>query len=112
MVTLEDLLEEIVGEITNDPATYDVEIHPQQDGTYVVDGGTHVRDINKALNLELHDDGPKTVNGLILEQMESIPQPGTSVLIDGYPIEVVQIHKNAVRTARISPRLPRREETV
>ncbi len=112
LVTLEDLLEEIVGEITNDPATYDVEIHPQQDGTYVVDGGTHVRDINKALNLELHDDGPKTVNGLILEQMESIPQPGTSVLIDGYPIEVVQIHKNAVRTARISPRLPRREETV
>ena len=112
LVTLEDLLEEIVGEITNDPATYDVEIHPQQDGTYVVDGGTHVRDINKALNLELHDDGPKTVNGLILEQMESIPQPGTSVLIDGYPIEVVQIHNNAVRTARISPRLPRREETV
>ena len=111
LVTLEDLLEEIVGEITNDPATYDVEIHPQQDGTYVVDGGTHVRDINKTLNLELHDGGPKTINGLILEQMESIPQPGTSVLIDGYPIEVVQTHKNAVRTARISPRLPKREET-
>lgn len=112
LVTLEDLLEEIVGEFTNDPATYDVEIHPQQDGTYVVDGGTHIRDVNKALNLELHDDGPKTINGLILEQMESIPEPGTSVLIDGYPIEVVQMHKNAVRTARISPRLSRREEAV
>ncbi|MCY4642081.1 MAG: HlyC/CorC family transporter [Gammaproteobacteria bacterium] len=112
LVTLEDLLEEIVGEFTNDPATYDVEIHPQQDGTFVVDGGTHIRDINKALNLKLHDDGPKTINGLILEQMESIPQPGTSVLIDGYPIEVVQTHKNAVRTAKISPRLSRREEAV
>ena len=112
LVTLEDLLEEIVGEFTNDPATYDVEIHPQQDGTFVVDGGTHIRDINRELNLELHDHGPKTINGLILEQMESIPEPGTSVLIDGYPIEVVQTQKNAVRTARISPRLPKREEAV
>ncbi len=110
LVTLEDLLEEIVGEFTNDPTTYHVEIHPQNDGTYVVDGSTHVREINKVLEWELHDDGPKTINGLILEHMESIPEPGTSVLIDGYPIEVVQTHKNAVRTARISPRLPEHEE--
>ena len=105
LVTLEDLLEEIVGEFTNDPATYDVEIHPQEDGTYVVDGSAHVREINKVLECNLHDDGPKTINGLILEHMQSIPEPGTSVLIDGYPIEVVQIHNNAVRTARIHPRL-------
>ena len=105
LVTLEDLLEEIVGEFTNDPATYDVEIHPQEDGTYVVDGSAHVREINKALEWKLHDDGPKTINGLILEHMQSIPEPGTSVLIDGYPIEVVQIHNNAVRTVRMRPRL-------
>lgn len=104
LVTLEDLLEEIVGEFTNDPATYNVEIRPRQDGTYMIDGSTHVRDVNKALQWELHDDGPKTINGLILEHMESIPEPGTSVLIDGYPIEVVQIQNNAVRTVRISPR--------
>ena len=110
LVTLEDLLEEIVGEFTNDPATYDVEIHPQKDGTFVVDGSTHVRDINKILEWKLHDCGPKTINGLVLEYMESIPKPGTSVLIDGYPIEVVQIQNNAVRTVRISPRLPRHEE--
>lgn len=110
LVTLEDLLEEIVGEFTNDPATYDVEIHPQDDGTYVVDGSTHIRDINKVLEWQLHDDGPKTINGLILEHMESIPEPGTSVLIDGYPIEVVQIHNNAVRTVRIQPRLTKHEE--
>jgi len=108
MVTLEDLLEEIVGEFTNDPATYDVEIHPQKDGTFLVDGGSHVRDINKALTWNLHADGPKTINGLILEHMESIPEPGTSVLIDGYPIEVVQIQNNAVRTVRMSPKLPER----
>ncbi len=110
MVTLEDLLEEIVGEFTNDPATYDVEIHPQKDGTFLVDGSSHVRDINKALTWKLHADGPKTINGLILEHMQSIPEPGTSVLIDGYPIEVVQIHNNAVRTVRISPRLPQHEQ--
>lgn len=110
LVTLEDLLEEIVGEFTNDPATYDIEIHPQADGTYVVDGGTHVRDINKALAWELHDHGPKTINGLVLEHMESIPEAGTSVLIDGYPIEVVQIQNNAVRTVRISPRLAKYKE--
>jgi len=110
MVTLEDLLEEIVGEFTNDPASYDVEIHPQKDGTFLVDGSSHVRDINKALTWKLHADGPKTINGLILEHMQSIPEPGTSVLIDGYPIEVVQIQNNAVRTVRISPRLPKHEQ--
>ncbi len=110
LVTLEDLLEEIVGEFTNDPATYDIEIHPQEDGTYVVDGSTHVRDINKVLAWKLHDNGPKTINGLVLEHMESIPEPGTSVLIDGYPIEIVQIQNNAVRTVRISPRLPQHEQ--
>lgn len=110
MVTLEDLLEEIVGEFTNDPASYDVEIHPQKDGTYLVDGGLHVRDINKVLTWKLHADGPKTINGLILEHMQSIPEPGTSVLIDGYPIEVVQMQNNAVRTVRISPRLPQHEQ--
>ena len=110
LVTLEDLLEEIVGEFTNDPATYDIEIHPQEDGTYVVDGSTHIRDINKVLAWQLHDHGPKTINGLVLEHMESIPEPGTSVLIDGYPIEVVQIQNNAVRTVRISPRLPQHEQ--
>ncbi len=110
MVTLEDLLEEIVGEFTNDPASYDVVIHPQKDGSFLVDGSSHVRDINKALSWNLHEDGPKTINGLILEHMQSIPEPGTSVLIDGHPIEVVQIQNNAVRTVRMSPRLPKHEQ--
>ena len=109
MVTLEDLLEEIVGEFTNDPATYHIDIHPQKDDTYLVDGGAHVREINKVLNWKFHADGPKTINGLILEHMQSIPEPGTTVLIDRYPIEVVQIQNNAVKAVRMSPRLPARE---
>ena len=112
LVTLEDLLEEIVGEFTNDPSSYDIEIQPQKDGTFVIDGSAHVRDINKALEWDLHADGPKTINGLILEHMQAIPEPGTSVLIDGYPIEVVQTQNNAVRTVRMKPRLPNHEQVV
>ena len=105
LVTLEDLLEEIVGEFTNDPATLHVDIHPQEDGSYVIDGSTHVRDVNKALKWNLHEDGPRTINGLILEHMETIPEVDTTVLIDGYPIEIVRILNNSVRTVRIKPRM-------
>ena len=105
LVTLEDLLEEIVGEFTNDPATLHIDIHPQKDGSYVVDGSTHVRDVNKALQWNLHDDGPRTINGLVLEQLETIPEAGTTVLIDGYPIEIIRILNNSVRTVRIKPRV-------
>lgn len=105
LVTLEDLLEEIVGEFTNDPATLHIDIHPQEDGSYVVDGSTHVRDVNKALKWDLHDDGPRTINGLILEYLETIPTAGTTVLIDGYPIEIVRLLNNSVRTVKIKPRV-------
>lgn len=105
LVTLEDLLEEIVGEFTNDPATLHVDIHPQEDGSYVIDGSTHVRDVNKALQWTLHDGGPRTINGLVLEHMETIPETGTTVLIDGYPIEIIRILNNSVRTVRIKPKM-------
>tara|TARA_R110002049_G_scaffold124479_1_gene280010 strand:+ start:90073 stop:91344 length:1272 start_codon:yes stop_codon:yes gene_type:complete len=101
LVTLEDLLEEIVGEFTNDPATLTTDIHPQEDGSYVVDGSTHVRDVNKALDWNLHEDGPRTINGLVLEHLETIPETGTSVLIDGHPIEIVRMLNNSIRTVRI-----------
>ena len=105
LVTLEDLLEEIVGEFTNDPATLTTDIHPQEDGSYVIDGSTHVRDVNKALQWQLHDDGPRTINGLVLEHLETIPETGTSVLIDGHPIEIVRMLNNSVRTVRIQPKV-------
>ena len=105
LVTLEDLLEEIVGEFTNDPATLTTDIHPQEDGSYVIDGSTHVRDVNKALHWKLHDDGPRTINGLVLEHLETIPVTGTSVLIDGHPIEIVRMLNNSIRTVRIQPKV-------
>jgi Mg2+/Co2+ transporter CorB len=106
LVTLEDLLEEIVGEFTTAPGDYSKDVHEQDDGSYLVDGGVHIRAINRALGWELPTDGPRTLNGLVLEHMESIPEPGTSFLINGYPIEVVQVKNKAIKTLRLRERLP------
>lgn len=111
LVTLEDILEEIVGEFTTGPSDLSRDIHPQEDGSYLVDGGTHIRDLNRLLKWELPTTGPKTLNGLILEHMETIPEPGTSMLLSGYPVEIVQTKDNAVKTIRIRPRLARRSES-
>ncbi len=107
LVTLEDILEEIVGEFTTDPSALSKDVHPQEDGSYVVDGGTHIRDLNRMLQWELPTDGPKTINGLVLEHMEAIPEAGTSILIARYPVEILQTKDNAVKTVRIQPRLRR-----
>jgi Mg2+/Co2+ transporter CorB len=108
LVTLEDLLEEIVGEFTTDPSVHSPDVHPQDDGTYLVDGGANVRELNRTMRWELPTHGPKTVNGLVLEYLESIPEPGTSLLIAGYPVEIVQVSGNAVKTARIKPAMRRK----
>lgn len=107
LITLEDLLEEIVGEFTTDSPSSTKHIHAQKDGCYLVDGGAHVREINRALNAELPTEGPRTINGLILEHLEMIPEPGTSLLIAGYPVEIIKTQDNAVRKVRICPNLRR-----
>ncbi|GMQ76194.1 MAG: CNNM domain-containing protein [Gammaproteobacteria bacterium] len=107
LVTLEDLLEEIVGEFTTDPADHSPDVHPQDDGTYLIDGAANVRELNRSMHWELPTDGPKTLNGLVLEYLESIPEPGTSLLIARYPVEIVQVSGNAVKTARIKPAMRR-----
>ena len=103
LVTMADLLEEIVGEFATDPADAIADVLPQEDGSYLVDGTANVRELVRSMNWELPTDGPKTLNGLIIEQLESLPEPGTSLLIAGYPVEVVQIQDNAVKTARVKP---------
>lgn len=106
LVTLEDILEEIVGEFTTDPSATSKDVHIKDDGTYLVDGSITVRELNKLFNWTLTTDGPKTLNGLIIEYLEHIPEPGTSLLlIDQYPIEVVQTSKNSVKTVLIDPSL-------
>jgi len=102
LVTLEDILEEIVGEFTTSPASRNDSIRKSGDGFYVIDCSTHIRDINRSLDIELSTDGPKTLNGLLLEHLEMIPEQGTSVLIDGYPIEITRTSKNAILTAKIA----------
>jgi Mg2+/Co2+ transporter CorB len=107
LITLEDILEEIVGEFTTDPAATSKDIHRQEDGTYLVDGSTSVRELNKVLEWDLPTEGPKTLNGLIIEYLEHIPDPGTSMLLGGYPIEIVQTSQNAVKTVLIDTSLRR-----
>lgn len=103
LVTLEDILEEIVGEFTTEMRTLHRGIRGDADGSYVVAGATTVRTLNRALGWALPTDGPKTLNGLILEYLETIPEPGTSLKLAGHPMEVLQIADNTVRTVRIWP---------
>lgn len=110
LVTLEDILEEIVGQFTTDSSVRSAGIHPQEDGSYLIDGSTHIREINRMLSWELPTDGPKTLNGLILEHLEMIPTPGTSLLIANYPVEITRTDKNAVQAVRIHPRLSMEKE--
>ena len=103
LVTLEDILEEIVGEFTTDLQTFTQDIHPQEDGTYIIDGTASIRDINKQLHWELPANGPKTLNGLILKHLEVIPESGTSFRIGTYAMEIIQASDNAVKTVRSYP---------
>ena len=102
LVAIEDILEEIVGEFTSDPSALHQDFFQDADGSFLIDGSAHIRDINRNLEIELPSTGPRTLNGLILEHMEFIPESGTSVKIGGYPIEIMQVKNNMVKTARLS----------
>ena len=102
LVTIEDILEEIVGEFTTDPSALHQDFFQDADGSFLIDGSTHIRDINRNLEILLPIEGPRTLNGLILEHMEFIPEAGTSLKINDYPIEIMQVKNNMVKTARIS----------
>ena len=112
LVTLEDILEEIVGDFTTTqaPATSD-EVILQPDGSYLVDGSASIRDVNKEMSWQLPTDGPKTLNGLIIEHLEDIPQNNLSVRIAGYPVEIVEASENRIKTVRVMPEYFVSEET-
>lgn len=101
IVTLEDILEEIVGELSSNTKEEDQDIFLQEDGSYFIDGTAYIRDVNKALDWDLSTDGPKTVNGLITETLESIPDSNVCLRIDNYLIETLQISDNIIKTSRI-----------
>jgi Mg2+/Co2+ transporter CorB len=104
LVSVVDILEEIVGEFTAVlPGGQDANC-VQSDGSYLVDGATPLRELNRKLKLQFPLDGPRTLNGLLLEHLEAMPDAGVSVLIAGYPVEIVQVQERMVKTARIGPR--------
>ncbi len=105
LVTLKDILEEIVGEFTSQtPATGGL-YHKQADGSVIVEGSCPLRVLNRKLGLKFPVDGPKTINGLLLEQLEDIPEPGVGVKIAGYPIEILQTEDTKVKVVRILARV-------
>lgn len=105
LVTVEDILEEIVGEFTAVMPGGQSASNRQADGSYLVDGAASLRELNRKLKMHFPLDGPRTLNGLLLEYLEAMPEAGISVLIAGYPVEVVQVQERMVKTARIGARL-------
>ena len=105
IVTLEDILEEIVGEFTTDPADQIEDVVRDGPDSFLVSGTANIRELNRAQGWELPTDGPKTLNGLILELLETIPEPSTCLKISGYPLEIIASDDNRVRTVRIGPRV-------
>ncbi|EJN6827528.1 magnesium/cobalt efflux protein [Vibrio cidicii] len=109
LVTLEDILEEIVGEFTTSiaPSLSD-EITPQNDGSFLIEGATNIRDINKGLKWKLPTDGPRTLNGLILEHLEEIPESHLSVRVAGHPMEIVALEENRIKLVKVFPKRKRK----
>lgn len=103
LVTLEDILEEIVGEFSTAPSAQSKQITVKSDGSAWMEGSVHVREVNRRLGIKLPTKKGKTMNGLILEHLESIPVSQMSVLINGYPIEICKTRNNAVKTVLINP---------
>ncbi|GGP40512.1 HlyC/CorC family transporter [Shewanella saliphila] len=104
LVTLEDILEEIVGDFTTSMITTPSEdINIQQDGSFLIDATINIRDLNKEMKWNLPIDGPKTLNGLIIEFLEDIPAASTSLHIAGYQIEVVEVADNMIKAVRVLP---------
>ena len=101
LVTLEDILEEIVGDFTTDVDDISQDITPQKDGTYIIDGSASIRETNKSLHWNLPTKGPKTLNGLITEYLEEIPDSGVCLSIKQYRMEILQTRDNMVKTLKI-----------
>lgn len=100
LVTLDDLLQEIVGELLTDDDT----ARKQSDGSYLVDANITVRELNRVTQWSLPTEGPKTLNGLIIELMETIPEQGTSIQLHGHPLEIIKRDENTVKLVKFLPR--------
>jgi Mg2+/Co2+ transporter CorB len=104
MVTLQDILEEIVGEFTSQSPMNTGLYRKQDDGSVMVEGSCPLRVLNRKLEYQFPLDGPKTINGLLLEQLEDIPEPGVTVKIAGVTIEIMQVQDKMVKVVRLPKR--------
>jgi Mg2+/Co2+ transporter CorB len=103
LLTLEDILEEIIGEFTTHSPMQTARFRRMDDGSIIVEGGSLLRELNRKLGYRFPLDGPKTLNGLILEHLQDIPEPGTSLKLAGYPLEVLQTQDRVIRSVRLLP---------
>jgi Mg2+/Co2+ transporter CorB len=103
LLTLEDILEEIIGEFTTHSPLQTARFRRMEDGSIIVEGGSLLRELNRKLGYRFPLDGPKTLNGLILEHLQDIPEPGTSLKLAGYPLEVLQTQDRVIRSVRLLP---------
>jgi len=108
LVTLENILEEIVGEFTTQSPAQTGKFLRQEDGSILLEGGSSLRELNRKLGLHLPLGSAKTLNGLILEHLEDIPETGTSLKIAGYPIEIIQTQDRIVKVVRLFPQINQR----
>ena len=104
LVTMQDILEEIVGEFAVGSPLQSPLVLAEQGGSWLVEGSSSVRELNRRLGLELPQEEARTLNGLILEHLESIPESGVSMMIAGYPMEIIQAQDRVVKTVRIYPK--------
>ena len=103
LVTLEDILEEVIGDFTTQSPSRIGSYRQETDGSWLVDGSSTLRDLNKKLNLNLPLDGPRTLNGLVLEHFEDIPEAGTSFKMGEHTLEIVQTQDRIVKSVKIFP---------
>ena len=105
LLTLKDILEEIVGEFATNMTVTNKMIKAQSDGSYLVNGAVTIRELNRVTHWNFPAGGPRTLNGLIIEHLETIPKAGIGIKIADYPIEIIEVKVNRVKLARIFPRL-------
>jgi Mg2+/Co2+ transporter CorB len=103
LITSEDIIREIVGEVDTESKPADIGIVQDSEDSYIVDASANVRQLNRVMNWSLPTDGPKTLNGLIIEQLETIPEVGTDVTVADYPIEILDTTEHGIKRVRVSP---------
>jgi Mg2+/Co2+ transporter CorB len=101
LITTQDILNELVGELDRDATPVDLGVTKESDRSYVVDASANVRQLNRVMNWNLPTDGPKTLNGLIVEQLETIPETGTGVTVADYPIEILEASEHGIKRVRV-----------